>query len=431
LLYWRAMVFDYFDGRSWMGRNVLSRQDKITTNTDSRLTYQVTLEPHGNVWLIALEWPLEGGDDAVWTQRYELVHRKPVNTRLRYQLTSTLTPHFPGLTTMERKAALQLPATGNPEARQYAEKWRHAAGSDAAYIQTVLAYLRDNHFVYTLTPPILAANSVDGFLFSTRQGFCEHYASAFTFLMRAAHIPARVVTGYQGGEYNALGNYFIIHQYDAHAWSEVWLPERGWVRVDPTAMAAPERISQGLQASLALRYKNLPAWAQTQNAWIDQLRLTLDAVNNLWNEWILGYNEPAQRYLLAQLGFKKIDWQSLILILGVALFITMGIMGFYVLKPTQARKTSLVLQQYYYFCQVLAHKGIHKASHEGPVDFAQRAAILLPTLAHQLIFIGRYFALLYYGSYQVNPLQIERLKRQITIFKRKISKLKLKAQLIG
>ena len=190
-------------------------------------------------------------------------------------------------------------------------------------VQRALSYFNQQPFVYTLTPPLLLSDDpVDEFLFETRQGFCEHYAAAFTVLMRLAQVPARVVTGYLGGTINPIGDYLIVRQRDAHAWSEVWLPEQGWVRIDPTQAVSPERIEQGIDSALAPELDplgleinwgsdSIPVriWRQWQNVW--------DAVNYNWNQWVLGYGPARQQQLLKYLGLKNIDWQGMTILLVI------------------------------------------------------------------------------------------------------------------
>src|SRR5690606_32454560 len=156
-------------------------------------------------------------------------------------------------------------------------------------VQQVLAMFRTQSFFYTLTPPLLGDQPVDDFLFNTRSGFCEHYASAFTFLMRAAGIPARVVTGYQGGEVNPVGDYMIVRQSEAHAWAEAWIEGRGWVRIDPTAAVSPLRVESGIAAAVPST-DGLPLALRSNSEWLRQLRFTWDSFANDWNQWVLGYN---------------------------------------------------------------------------------------------------------------------------------------------
>src|SRR5690606_25772717 len=201
------------------------------------------------------------------------------------------------LTPLMRQFTTFLPIDNNPRTQALARQMRAQSRDEAAFIQNVLRLFNTDDFYYTLEPPALADNAVDDFMFNTRRGFCEHYASAFTLMMRAAGIPARVVTGYQGGEYNPMGEYLIVRQSDAHAWAEVWQPGRGWQRVDPTAAIAPERIEQGLQAAMSAG-EPVPGRLVSDNAVLSQLRLAWDAANTFWNNQVVQFGADQQRWLL-------------------------------------------------------------------------------------------------------------------------------------
>jgi transglutaminase-like putative cysteine protease len=192
---------------------------------------------------------------------------------------------------------------------------RARAGSDEEYISDLLAFFRNNGFEYTLTPPLLDLDSVDDFLFNTKRGFCGHYASAFVMMMRAANVPARLVTGYQGGEWNPVGQYWLVRQSDAHAWAEVWLEGKGWTRVDPTAVVAPERLRRGI---FDLIPSSLPATERLmrETAWLVSLRQRWDALNNWWNQRVLRFDFNTQTDILRWLGIDDPDWQKLGMLFG-------------------------------------------------------------------------------------------------------------------
>ncbi|MGH8538961.1 MAG: transglutaminaseTgpA domain-containing protein, partial [Stenotrophobium sp.] len=290
--YWRGPVFDFFDGRGWKpsAASQWMRPDSATFSGEAT-GYQIILEPTQQKWLFALDLPtlatLPSG--MALHGAYVLMADKPVRERLMYQLRSY--PHYQlqaQLNPAERAVTLQLPFRSDPRARALAQQWRDQNPGDAQIVQRALAMYRSEPFYYTLHPPKLGADSVDEFLFDTRRGFCEHYASSFTFLMRAAGIPARVVTGYQGGEKNEVGGYYIVHQYDAHAWSEVWLAGQGWVRVDPTAAVAPNRVEQGLASALTAA-EGLPGFLTRRSQILIDLSARWDWVNDRWNRWVLAY----------------------------------------------------------------------------------------------------------------------------------------------
>jgi hypothetical protein len=282
-------------------------------------------------------------------------------------------------------------------------------------VRRALELFRNEAFFYSLTPPLLGANPVDEFLFDTRRGFCEHYAGSFVFMMRAAGVPARVVTGYQGGESNPFGNYLIVRQSDAHAWAEVWLENRGWVRVDPTAAVAPRRIESGLAAALPAG-EPLPLLARVNSAWLMQLRMSWDTLNNDWNQWVLGYGQERQYDLLSRLGFEMVSWKELALGLAAGVgSLLLAFSGFMLWRraPVGADPVAVIYQR---FCHKMARAGIVRKPSEGPADFARRAAKLRPNLASSTALISElYIALRYAPRPSTSDLRL--FKKRVSAFK--------------
>jgi transglutaminase-like putative cysteine protease len=266
-LYWRGPVLGAYDGRTWTRidaqlRERSARQPLALSVRGKPVGYEVTLEPSSNHWLFALEMPQRlpelDGNIANVSGEFELTTSFPVLARLRYRMTSFLDYRLQkdGVPP-DADHWLQLPGNSNPRALLAGLALR-AERDPRRRVEAVLQRFRRENYVYTLNPPLLGADAVDDFLYGSRAGFCEHYAGSFVFLMRAAGVPARVVTGYQGGELNPLDGYVTVRQSDAHAWAEVWLPGRGWVRIDPTAAVAPERVRRGLAGAIpprALRHR--------------------------------------------------------------------------------------------------------------------------------------------------------------------------------
>jgi transglutaminase-like putative cysteine protease len=320
-MYWRGPVLWDFDGHNWTPGRATQGIAPQFSATGRATAYSVTLEPHNKRWLFALDMPDSISVPARLTDDFQLLNSEPVNERLRYEARSRLDYHANlQESPSQLQRALQLPPTLNPRARQLATSWR--ADDDQAVVRRALDYLNEQNFYYTLEPPTLGRNSTDDFLFITRRGFCEHYASAFVFLMRAAGIPARVVTGYQGGEYNAYGNYHIVRQSDAHAWAEVWLTGQGWVRIDPTAAIAPERVERGLSAALTDNTA-LPFMSRNPPLWLRDLRLNWDALANQWNQRVLGYDSERQFAFLSRFGMESISLQVIYMTAGLALMIAL------------------------------------------------------------------------------------------------------------
>ncbi|OGT03271.1 MAG: transglutaminase [Gallionellales bacterium RBG_16_57_15] len=416
-MYWRGPVLWHFDGRTWTPGRTIATVAPQFTDTTQPIDYSVTLEPHNKTWLFALDVPERISVPASLTYDFQVVQKEPVKARLRYEARSHLGYHA-NLRENERQIqrALQLPPSLNPRAQQLAAGWRAQAvvktgdANDAAVVRAALAYFNQQNFQYTLEPPLLGLHNVDEFLFETRQGFCEHYASAFVFLMRAAHIPARVVTGYQGGEFNALGNYYIVRQSDAHAWAEVWLSGQGWVRVDPTAAIAPARVERGLSAAVT-NNAALSFMARNPPQWLLELRLNWDALANQWNQWVLGYNAERQFAFLTRLGMESVTWQKLALNMMAGVGFIMGLFALFMLRHLIKRQPDKVQAAWLKLCRRLAKTGLPRAAHEGAQDYAARVAAARPELADAMRDLAVRYSALRYGAVQDKRAQQEFLQR--------------------
>ena len=405
-MYWRGPVLWEFDGRTWTQGRTAATVAPEFTDTANEISYSVTLEPHNKTWLFVLDMPDRISVPARLTYDFQIVQKGPVKARLRYEARSHLSYHA-NLNEAGRQIqrALQLPPPLNPQARQLAADWRAQAvaktggANDAAVVRAALAYFSQQNFQYTLEPPPLGLHSVDEFLFETRQGFCEHYASSFVFLMRAAHIPARVVTGYQGGEFNAVGNYYIVRQSDAHAWAEVWLSGQGWVRIDPTAAIAPARVELGLSAAVT-NNAALPFMARNPPQWLLDLRLNWDALANQWNQWVLGYNAELQFAFLTRLGMESVTWQKMALNMTAGVGLLIALFALFMLRHLFARRPDKVQAAWLKLCRRLAKAGLPRAAHEGAQDYAARVAAARPDLAETMHDIAARYSALRYGAIQ-------------------------------
>ena len=397
-MYWRGPVLWQFNGRTWeLGRTPYPVAPKFT-ELRQPVDYVVTLEPHNKHWLFALEVPNKLSIPATLTDDFQLLSKDPVNARLRYAVRSNLVYHA-NLQESARQLqrALQLPQQLDPRARQLAAEWRAKNKDDAELVHTALTYFNKQGFVYTLEAPPLGVNSIDDFLFNTKQGFCEHYASAFVFLMRAANIPARVVTGYLGGEYNDVGNYFIVRQSDAHAWAEVWLAGQGWVRVDPTGAIAPDRVERGLSAALSDKAV-LPFMERNPPQWLRDLRFNLDALANQWNQWVLGYDAERQFAFLTRLGMESITWQKMALNMSAGIGLVIALFALYMLRHLYTRRPDKVQAAWLGLCRKLAGAGLPRAAHEGARDYAKRIAAARPELAVAVLDLAARYSALRYGA---------------------------------
>ena len=416
-MYWRGPVLWAFDGRTWTAGTVSAGKPATLDTLQNSQDYTITLEPHNKKWLFALEMPTKISIPARVTDDFQILLSNNIVTRMRYTAQSHLGFRANAEETEQQlQRALTLPATFNPRARQLAAEWRSTLNNSEAIVRTALTYFNREKFEYTLEPPpLLGLHTVDDFIFETRKGFCEHYASSFVFLMRAAGIPARVVTGYQGAEYNELGNYYIVRQSDAHAWAEVWLAGRGWIRIDPTAAIAPSRVQNGLAASLPDSVI-LPFMARTQSPLLRNLRLNLDSLTNQWNQWVLGYNTEQQFAFLTRLGMPSITWQNMVVSLMIGLATLIGIFALLMLRHLKAPHVDTAQRLYLKYCRKLVKINLVRAEHEGAQDFAARTIKASPQLAAAVTHITHlYLAVRYSGG--ASSAAIRALRHAVTSFK--------------
>ena len=416
-LYWRGPVLMDFDGRTWTTPPRPLRSIIELERRADAVRYTVMLEPHNRHWLFALDLPGVLPPEVVVTADHLLLSRAPVTRRRRYEMTSFLDAGFgANASPAVLSRMLQLPQRFNPQTRELGQKMRAqygASGGNAALVNAALAMLRDQKFLYTLEPPLLGVHAVDEFLFNTRSGFCEHFASAFVVLMRAAGVPSRVVTGYLGGEYNALGNYLLVRQSDAHAWSEVWLENQGWVRVDPTYAVSPARADSGLAAALPLRDAYLFG-ARSDNKWLYQLAMTWDSLANTWNQTLLGYNFESQRALLYRAGLDEATWRTLAMLLIAATIVVTLLLALFTLR-NRAHRHDPALAAYRVFCAKTARAGVARRDAEGPLDYAARLVLARPEVAAAVQAITRlYVAVRYENKLQNNTLR--ELQQQVRQF---------------
>lgn len=360
--------------------------------------YRLTIEPHHHNWLLALDLPASTPGstyiDAAGTLRTE----KPIDTRSSYELVSYTAYR---LQVTAPKALLdyarQLPPKGNPKARALAHHWA-AKFTPHGVIEAALSRFRDQNYVYTLQPePVSGINHIDQFLFQTREGFCAQYAGAFTFLMRAAGLPARVVTGYQGGQTGLGGDYMIIRGGNAHAWSEVWLPGQGWVRVDPTAAVSPARIQTGLAASLG-NDEPVPFLLHSTGDLFYHLAMVWDYANASWNRWFLAYGPKLQSNFMQHLGLPTT--RTMILALTVLITLFLALLGAVLARQSRPPSPADPIQAAWLrLCRRLGRAGIPRHPAEGPLDYAKRVAKAHPDDAdtiHNLA--NRYARLRYRGG---------------------------------
>jgi len=411
-LYWRGLVLWHFDGKSW-SRGAAPEQYQRSVRGQNVFQYDVIIEPHRKKHLFALDLPLSAPPLTRLTEDFILIAHWPLRKTRRYQVRSSPDARIRGLG-HQGQIARQLPENGNPEAKRLAAAWMTRLGSPEAVLNQAIQYFKQNQFSYTLKPPLLGEDPVDDFIFGSKSGYCEHFASAFAYLMRAAGIPARVVVGYLGGERNPYGNYLIVKQYHAHAWVEVFLDNQGWIRVDPTALVAPERVSLGLADSLLS--ENLPEFlVQTgigrMRAYFRKMAYVWDAVNLRWNAWFMEYSRLEQVRLLAR-AISNLTWSRVVWMAGLGvLLVGMAVMGWIQFKG--GKKTGdkdTVKEAYDLFCEKLKGVGIGREASQGPVDFSRMAGLKRSDLREPIEAISRQYIALRYMGYQDKASQKSMLK---------------------
>ena len=415
LRYWRGPVLWNFDGRAWRVGLALLVEPPPAPEGGTAWRYTVILEPHQRNWLFALETPAARPAHANFTFDGQIVSASPVRNRLRYDMVSVTDARpDPDEERGALRRALRLPAGYNPRAVALAEEWRRGSGVDDEIVGRAIAFFRNSRFVYTLEPPLLGRDSVDEFLFATRSGFCEHFASSFVFLMRAAGVPARVVTGYLGGDPNPVDGILTVRQSDAHAWAEVFIRGRGWVRVDPTAAAVPGRVEAGLARAVP-RDAALPLLMRPELEWLRGVRYNWEALVHQWNVRVLGYNPERQRELMTHFGMQGADWREL----AATLFTAMGAFTALLLAWSLARRArpDPVQAAWRAFCAKLGARGVARAPQEGPRDYAERAAGTLPASGDAIRRIGGLYIALRYGkgAYKEEVGELARMVRELRI----------------
>jgi transglutaminase-like putative cysteine protease len=406
-LYWRGVVLTRFDGREWSAQHLEGERDPPRSALDiapamTRYRYQVVMEPTGSQWAFPLNGTVANDGDLLYRRDFTLHFAEPLQQRRAIRFTShpaAITDRYISLLRLQEN--MVLPEGINPEARELANRLYAEAGSDEKFVARVLNYFREESFFYTLNPPLLGENGVDDFLFRSRRGFCEHYASAFVFLMRAARVPARVVIGYQGGTVNPYERHITVRELDAHAWAEVWQEGKGWVRVDPTYAVAPERIEAGGEQSLQseeeflaeaplspIRYRSNPLVRLLQNRF--------DQANYLWHSWVLGYRGERQQQLLLQL-LGEVSMRSLgLLALAAFLLVPLVLLALHALR-NRPQPLSPAEKIYRRFVRKLARHGLQKRPSEGPLDFLARAGRRWPSAKKELESITHLYLLLVYA----------------------------------
>ncbi|MCX4024829.1 DUF3488 domain-containing transglutaminase family protein [Endozoicomonas sp. SM1973] len=434
LLYWRGLVMSHFDGRRWtQGSRELGQASKLSTNLaqlkspllswpnlparwERRMEkigkvyeYDVIIEPTQQHWLFSLANPENNDNNIALVRDFRLVAAQPITQRTQYSVKSYLDSHQDkDLPVWLKRLNLQLPPFGNPRARVMAQQfWVSSGKSVENYIEKILVHFRQEPYFYTLKPPLLGRDSVDEFLINSKRGFCAHYASAFVFLMRTAGIPARMVAGYQGGEINKAGNYVQVRHFDAHAWAEVWVPNRGWVRVDPTAAVAPERVEEGLEAAVAeegsflaesplspLRFRNVP--------FLNNVRMQWELLEYQWQRWVLNYDQAAQLELFER-WFGGKNWYVIVFTIAGSMFALIGLLALWIIWRQRPQAKDPASQCYLAFCKRMEKHGLIRNIDEPPHTFLARIKQRQPKLSAKATVVTELYVKLMYQPAALTP----------------------------
>jgi len=421
-LYWRGLVFSVFDGREWKQADffgpdqpLVRRGDESIVRLGEPINYTLTMEPTHRRWLFALSTPSTTEPGIRLMRDSRLVSTDEIAMRRNYELQSWLDYRLEpeGLHPYRAEMEQYLPPGSNPETVRVAREWAAETPDPEALMQRVLQ-LFNRSFTYTLEPPPLGPNAVDEFLWDTRRGFCEHFASSFAFFMRAAGYPARVIGGYLGGEVHPVEKFITVRQYDAHAWAEVWMPGRGWVRIDPTAAVAPERIEMSLAdlfsndegflsdtAFSLLRFRDFGL--------VNWIILQRDYLDYAWATWVLGYDQRQTEFLQRLLGKVNASRVGLLFLLAACI----SLLPYLVLRLNDRRRNrldsrdALMVQ----FCMKMARAGLPRRTGEGILDYARRISVAKPQVAPEAMEIASFYMSQRYDDRA--PPQIDELRTLI------------------
>jgi transglutaminase-like putative cysteine protease len=407
--YFRAYVMQLFDGQAWSPGSRSTRRPPATLEAGQRIAYRASLEPSHERIVPMLDVPTLAPPDAVLRPDHTVLANKRIDEIMTFTALAAPNPRFEAaLDEGVRRDNLQLPMGTGPRARELAASWARQYGDDDAAIARAALALFHGDFSYTLAPEPLGRDRIDDFLFQTREGYCEHFSSAFTFLMRAAGIPARVVTGYQGGYWNSTGRYLLVRNSDAHAWSEVWLKGRGWVRFDPTAAVRPERVSLGAAAAAA-GHGAADGWLDMP--WLRDVRNRWDVVNQWWNRGVIGFDSLRQQGLLQPFGVQQAEVTDLALVFAIGCATLAAISLAWAMF--QRREGDALDAWMRRLQRKLAKVGVSRRAGEGPKHFLARAARALPDHRNALERLSELYLRSRYGTDEPPPESVSEFGRAV------------------
>jgi len=420
-LYWRGLVLTQGDGMEWRSRETSPSTSHSSQGVRGGNTVRqwITIEPHGAHWMFALDRPVTAFPGAILTPGNYLWSWQPIMKPRRYEVKSSLEMARQDLQPRERERVLEVPASISPRVRELAQSWLAADPDPRAIVRRALDFFQTQRFRYSLSPGEYKRNDLEEFLFRRRIGFCEHYAASFATLMRLAGVPARVVVGYLGGEFNEMGHFYLVRQSDTHAWCEVWLPVTGWTRVDPTNVVAPERVNLGFESFLersASAGEMSSGFTRTfaRQPFFAKIRVTWQTLNYAWDSRVLGFDAEAQQALTNEIGLPDLRPVSLLFLSAIIAA------GFVVILATWMQMLARahpdpVQSLYARFCAKAARLGAHRDPTEGPVDFARRAGRFLPQESERIATISDCYVGLRYGR-EMDSAMLHRFAHEVRLF---------------
>ncbi len=434
-LYWRAIVMEDYDGTQWLQNPSMIAAEKALTRlratattvrnlrfneanqydlSSDTLSYSVIVQPSAQQWLFGLDVATSQDRSINMLADFRLYASKPIDQPMLYQVTSyTNAKMQPILPPALQQINLQLPKDNNPRTLTLANSFAVQYPQAESRLNAMMRYFAEQPYFYTLRPPPVGNQQIDDFLFENKAGFCVHYASAFAFMARATGIPARIVSGYQGGEYNSAAGYYSVYQYMAHAWVEVWLTDRGWVRFDPTAMIAPERIEQGFDAFFDPQQSYLAdspfGYLGYQSSELfKQLRMKFASVDYFWSIWILGFNTDKQQRVLEEVLGEVTRTK-----LAIFFVISLGVIGLTIAYSAGLiqfhRSNDKHLNAYYGVCKLLRKRNLPRSFSEGPQAYNLRVGKAFPSIANDFDKLTRYYIAIKYQA--VSDKALKRLSR--------------------
>src|SRR5213080_889637 len=421
-LYWRGAVMWNCDGLEWRAPYVpVSISSRGQSSSNNTIRQRITLAPHGARWMFALDRPSEIPPGAILARGDYLWSIQTIRKARRYEVVSSPAAARNELPPGARREALDLPPSISLAVRELAQSWTTQNSNPRAIVNSALQFFRTG-FRYSLTPGEYRKNDLEQFLFHRRVGFCEHYAASFATLMRLAGVPARVVVGYLGGEYNDLGHFFLVRQADTHAWCEVWLPEKGWTRVDPTAAVAPGRASLDFTSFLETRLASGQMGTRSsaliaqllRSGVVTNVRFIWQTLSYEWDTRLVAFDADVQDVLLTSMGIAS---RGTVFLVAEILLVVIALLAIYFawMQLRTRSRVDRVKALYEYFCRKIARLGVRRDPCEGPLDFARRAAQSLPNESNRIQQIADRYILLRYAP-EPAPGMLDKFAKEVNAF---------------